>query len=108
MIIYIDESKHSESEIDDLLNNHQIEYTKFDNEYMAVCREEIEQAIDCSDSFREDITFYDEMGDKANDIIWELSKELYESKEANGAFQELAETAQLIVNRKLSTLRENS
>lgn len=107
MLIYIDTDKHSDSEIEDLLNNHQISYTSFDNEYMAVCREEIEQAIDCSDSFVDDEgqTFYDKAGDKADEIIWRLAKELYGSKEAEFAFQELAEAAQLIANRELHRLK---
>lgn len=100
MIIYIDENKYEEKEIDDLFNNCKIEYIKYDNEYIATCKEEIEQAIDCSDIFQSK-TFYDIAGDKADSIIWTLAKELYNSKEANKIFLELNEAASLIVNKKL-------
>ena len=104
MIIYIDENKHSVKEIRELLEANNIENEIYDNVYWATCKEEIRQAIDCSDSLKEDKTFYDIVGDKAEDIIYDLANELYVLGYADSAFQELAEAAQLIVNRKIYSL----
>lgn len=107
MIIYIDENKHSVNEIRELLDKSNIENKIFDNVYWATCREEIEQAIDCSDSLQEDKTFYDIAGNEIDDIIHSLTDELYMSRDADNSFQGLAEIAQLIVNRKLYKLSNN-
>lgn len=104
MFIFIDENVHSEEDIENLLNNNQIEYTSFDNPYIAVCREEIGQAIDCSDVITGDSSFYDIAQDEAEQIVWKLSRDLCNSGEAENAFQDLAVTAQLIADREINKM----
>lgn len=78
----------------------------YDNSYWATCKEEILQSVDCSDLL-ENQTFYDIAKDKADDIIYDLTDELYNAKETNNVFQELAEVAMLITNRKINDLIKN-
>ena len=106
MLIHIDETKHSSEQIRALLINNNVKYNVLNNVYWSTCMEEIEQAIDCSDVIRDDCSFYDMLGDEADNIIYELTDDIYNSREANSAFQDLAEAAQLLVNRKINSLKE--
>lgn len=87
----------------ELLKNNDIEHQAYDNHYWAVCREEIVQSIDSSISL-EDKSFYDVVGDKADDIIYKLTETLYNSRLSEYAFDRLSEIAMDIVNERLKEL----
>lgn len=101
MIIEI--NNESLEKVESILKANNIEFNFYDNVYWATCKEEISQAADCSDLLDNE-SFYDMAGDIADDVIYEMTDELYNSREANNAFQDLAEAAQLIANRKINEL----
>lgn len=87
----------------ELLKNNNVEYQAYDNHYWAICREEVVQSIDSS-IILEDKSFYDIVGDKADDIIYKLTETLYNSRLSEYAFDRLSEIAMDIVNEKLKEL----
>lgn len=96
MVIIIDEVNYDVKKVKEALENNNIEHSILDNVYWAVCKEEIMNTIDCSTKFHDVVSNEDVDG-----IIYDLTDELYNARETNNAFQELAETAELIVNRKI-------
>ena len=90
-------------EIDDankameILRENGIELVIYADPYMAVCHEEIEQT---AYAVSKDGKSFDEIcGDKAYDVISACTRELFESREAEQAFQTIAETSELIIGR---------
>lgn len=108
MIIEIDQK--DLEKLKSICNDNEIEISVYNNVYWETCREEIDQAIGCSDSLLDDEekSFYDIAGDKADDIIYDMINDLYNCVETNDAFDELARAAQLIVNRKIYSLKEEN
>lgn len=87
----------------ELLKKNNVEHQAYYNHYWAVCREEVVQSIDSSIAL-EDKSFYDVVGDKADDIIYELTETLYNSRRSEYAFGRLSEIAMDIVNERLKKL----
>lgn len=84
----------------ELLKNNNVEYQAYDNHYWAICREEVVQSINSS-VILEDKSFYDIVGDRADDIIYELTETLYNCEYV---FERLSEIAMDIVNERLKEL----
>lgn len=81
----------------DILKNENIEAEAFSNVYSAVCSEEIDNTLSYI-TYDRNIELND---NETENLINELSNELYASNESNNAFQLLTETSELIINRAL-------
>ena len=109
MIIQIDTNDNNNLEqLLSLLKESNIKYRTFTNVYEAVCREEIEQALDSS-NLLDDTTgsFYDLTEDKSEDKVQKLTNRLYLSNSANYAFQDLAVAAKKIADDKIQKILDN-
>ena len=87
----------------ELLKNNNVEYKAYDNHYWAICREEVVQSIESSIAL-EDKSFYDIVGNRADDIIYELTETLYNSRRSEYVFERLSEIAMDIVNKRLKEI----
>lgn len=80
-------------EVKKVLNDAGINCMIYENAYKAVCAEEIDNTLYSAEVELNDETF--------KELKLELSDELYNSNEAEEAFQVLTETSELITNRAL-------
>lgn len=87
----------------DILKKENIECDAYSNVYSAVCAEEIDNTLSYI-TYDRNIELSD---NQTEDLINELSNELYSSNESNNAFQLLTETSELIINRALCNKNYN-
>ena len=99
MILKIDNN--NKNEVLEFLKSKGIEHKLFNSAYKCVCEEEVDTTLDYVISNIKDDKKYDEIESKKEELINELTKEFYNSSEAEYAFEQLAEGCHEVVKNKI-------